>query len=79
VLDDFDETETYEVKEIIDHKLDDQDPEKIVYHVKWKNYPDPKWDTWEPESSSIERHYVKDYWENTMLTIPNNNTKYRSG
>jgi len=31
VSDDFDETETFEVKETIDHKLDDQDSEKIVY------------------------------------------------
>jgi hypothetical protein len=63
VLDDFDETETYEVKEITDHKMDDHDPDKILYRVKWKNYPDPKWDTWEPESSFIERQCLQDYWE----------------
>jgi len=63
VLDDVVENKTYEVKEVTDHKVDDHDPEKILYHIKWKNYKDPKWDTWESESSFIERQYIKDYWE----------------
>ena len=50
-----------------------------IYHVKSKNYPDPKWDTLEPESIFIERQCIKDYWENAMLTRPNINTKNRSG
>jgi len=63
VLDDFDKTETYEVKEIIYYKTYEYDPENILYLVKWKNYPDPKWDKWKPESSYIERQCIKDYWE----------------
>jgi hypothetical protein len=68
VLDDFDDTETYEVKEILEHKIDEHDPENILYLVKWKQFPDPKWDTWEPESSFIERQCIKQYWENYNAT-----------
>ena len=47
----------------MDHKIDDHDPENILYHVKWKNFPDLKWDTWEPEHKFIEQQCIKDYWE----------------
>jgi len=38
-------SEIYEIKEIFGSRLVGT---KIEYHVKWKGYPDPDEDTWEP-------------------------------
>jgi hypothetical protein len=60
VLDDFEETDTYEVDKILDHR---QEPgEGMMYLVSWKGYG-VKDRTWEPQENFVERKCISDYWK----------------
>jgi hypothetical protein len=61
VLDDFDDTETYEVEAIVDHRPSRVTPHVTEYFVKWKGFSSDK-NTWEPEEHFIERRCIADYW-----------------
>ncbi|KAF9995639.1 hypothetical protein BGZ80_007460, partial [Entomortierella chlamydospora] len=61
VLDDFEDTSTYEVERIVNHRPSRVTPNTVEYSVKWKNYPSSK-NTWEPEEHFIERQCIADYW-----------------
>jgi hypothetical protein len=61
VLDDFDDTETYEVEAIVDHRPSRVTPHASEYLVKWKGYSSDK-NTWEPEEHFIERRCIAEYW-----------------
>ncbi|KAF9895815.1 hypothetical protein BX616_008766 [Lobosporangium transversale] len=63
VLDDFEDTDTYEVETIIDHRQNASSPHEYEYLVKWKNYPHDL-NTWEPEEHFIERQCITEYWAN---------------
>jgi hypothetical protein len=54
VLDDEDESNTYEVEKIIAHRPHLLDKTKKEYLVKWKNYSS-KLNTWEPKENFIEQ------------------------
>jgi hypothetical protein len=64
VLDDEDESNTYEVEKIIAHRPHLLDKTKKEYLVKWKNYSS-KLNTWEPEENFIEQTAINDYWKDT--------------
>ena len=61
VLDDYEETETYEVEKILDHRASDTSAKANEYFVKWKGYSDDD-NTWEPEDHFIERQCITNYW-----------------
>ena len=61
VLDDFEETETYEVEKILEHRESATSARAYEYLVKWKGYSDDD-NTWEPEDHFIERRCITDYW-----------------
>jgi hypothetical protein len=58
VLDDFEDTETYEVEKILDHR--DVPGEGVEYYVSWKGYKER---TWEPQKNFVERKCITDYWK----------------
>jgi hypothetical protein len=58
VLDDFEDTVTYEVEKILDHR--DVPGEGVEYHVKWKGFKEL---TWEPQKNFVERRCIADYWK----------------
>lgn len=60
VLDDFEATVTYEVKEILDHRESTEGG--MEYLVSWKGYG-VKDQTWEPQDNFIERKCLHDYWK----------------
>ncbi|KAF9176678.1 hypothetical protein BGZ50_009872 [Haplosporangium sp. Z 11] len=61
VLDDFEDTSTYEVDKIIDQHQDSESPNDTECLVKWKGFSSED-NTWEPEESFIERQCIADYW-----------------
>jgi hypothetical protein len=62
VLDDADESDTYEVERVVAHRPHTHDSNKKEYLVKWKNYSS-KLNTWEPEENFVERSTLTDYWK----------------
>jgi transposase InsO family protein len=60
VLDDFEDTITYEVEEIRSHREVKDEPGTYEYEVKWVNYPDT---TWESQDNFIEQQCIIDYWD----------------
>jgi len=62
VLDDADESDTYEVERVIAHRPHTHDHNKKEYLVKWKNYSS-RLNTWEPEENFVERSILTDYWK----------------
>jgi hypothetical protein len=62
VLDDADESDTYEVERVVAHRQHTHDNTKKEYFVKWKNYSS-KLNTWEPEENFIERESLTSYWK----------------
>ncbi|KAG0336545.1 hypothetical protein BG005_004288 [Podila minutissima] len=67
VLDDFEDSVTYEVECIIDHRQSQSDPLITEYYVKWKKYDEH---TWEPEDHFIERQCIADYWAQQHASTP---------
>ncbi|KFH62712.1 hypothetical protein MVEG_11239 [Podila verticillata NRRL 6337] len=65
VLDDFEETNIYEVEKILDHR--EQPGEGVEYLVKWKGFEKTKDRTWEPPENFIERKCIVDYWKSRNL------------
>jgi hypothetical protein len=66
VLDDYEETVTYEVEKILAHR--DVPGEGVEYHVKWKGFKEL---TWEPQKNFIERKCISDYWKTRDQPIAN--------
>jgi hypothetical protein len=62
VLDDYEDTVTYEVEQILDHR--DAPRGGVEYYVKWKGYTEQ---TWEPEENFVERKCLTDYWKDREL------------
>jgi len=65
VLDDFEETNIYEVDKILDHR--EQPGEGVEYLVKWKGFEKVRDRTWEPPESFNERTCITDYWKSCNL------------
>lgn len=61
VLDDEDESDTYEVEKIIAHRPHLLKKSKKEYLVKWKNYS-ARLNTWEPEENFVKQSAINDYW-----------------
>lgn len=61
VLEDFEETPTYEVEKILHHKAHPTERGKWLYRTKWRGYSDKEC-TWEPEENFIEKQCIRDYW-----------------
>jgi len=59
VLDDYEDTVTYEVEKILDHR--EVPGGDVEYFVSWKGYTEK---TWEPQGNFIERKCLSDYWKN---------------
>lgn len=55
--------ETYEVEKILDYKLDDDNPGKYLYLVKWKHYSDAH-NTWEPEEHFQDTEIISRFMDN---------------
>ncbi|KAF8968412.1 hypothetical protein BGZ46_010893, partial [Entomortierella lignicola] len=72
VLDDLDDADVYVVEKIIAHRYP-SDGGGVEYNVKWKGFPSEA-NTWEPESSFIERTCITNYW----TSYPNGNAQTRS-
>lgn len=58
MLDDFEDTTTYEVEKILNHR--EEPGEGVEYYVQWKGYKER---TWEPQENFIERKCITDYWK----------------
>ena len=74
VLDDFEETETYEIEEILDHR--NLRGGKVEYLVHWKGYG-VKDRTWEPPTSFIERKCIDDYWKSRSQPVMQSSSQPR--
>jgi hypothetical protein len=61
VLEDFEESPTYEVEKIIHHKAHPAEPGKWLYRTKWRGYSDKEC-TWEPEENFVEKQCIREYW-----------------
>ena len=65
VLDNFEETDIYEVEKIITHR--EVPGGGVEYLVKWKGYAKVSDRTWEPPESFVERKCITDYWKSCKL------------
>jgi len=57
VLDDYEDTATYEVEKILDHRT--APGGGVEYYVSWKGFTEK---TWEPQDNFVERACLHDYW-----------------
>lgn len=67
VLEDYEDTTTYEVEKIMDHRAVDNQLHVYEYLVKWKGFSSND-NTWEPENNFIERQCIADYWADYHTT-----------
>src|SRR5690606_16360357 len=58
VLEDFEETDTFVVDKILNHRI--IAGEGMEYYVSWKGFKER---TWEPQKNFIERKCISDYWK----------------
>lgn len=61
VLDDFEDTKTYEVEKVLDHRLGPDGPNDYEYFVKWKGFSHDH-NSWEPVDHFFERLCISEYW-----------------
>ncbi|XP_055332803.1 uncharacterized protein LOC129584599 [Paramacrobiotus metropolitanus] len=52
----------YEVLEIMEHRINAQDPTKKDYLIRWRAYDDPMYDSWEPEDHLQCDLKIQLYW-----------------
>ncbi|KAK3840889.1 MAG: hypothetical protein J3R72DRAFT_524910 [Linnemannia gamsii] len=57
VLDDYEDTATYEIEKILDHRT--APGGEVEYYVSWKGFTEK---TWEPQDNFVERPYLNGYW-----------------